>query len=141
MRITKEDIRERFEKYNDLYFGGILPRCKFHLHRTKRSPLGTYTYSFKNGKPIGEIWIAYNVEWSEETLCRVIVHEMIHHYVRVIEGKKGGIFGHNWRFKRQCKRIRKNYGVKINTCDYDIYFIGEKKPTNLFQKICRRLGF
>ena len=139
MRITKEDIKVRFDEYNKLYFGGCLSPCKYHIIREKRCPLGLYNPSFKNGKIIGHIWIAYQVDWEEDGLKEVIIHEMIHHYVQTIEGHKGGLFGHNWRFKRQCKRLKKEYGLNIRICSFDICRIGQKKPTNLFQRLRRRI--
>jgi len=137
MRITKEDIKVRFDEYNEKYFGGVLQPCKCHIAKEKSSALGLYNPSFKNGKTIGHIWIAYYVDWTEEDLRDTIVHEMIHHYTQTIEGHKGGLFGHNWRFKRQCKRLKKEYGLNIYILPYNIFRIGEKKPTNLFQKIRR----
>ena len=135
MKITKEDVIKRFNEYNLMYFNGILPQCKCHIIRENRSPLGLYNPAFKNGKVIGHIWIAHNVDWNEEDLRETIVHEMIHHYVQTIEGHKGGLFGHNWRFKRQCKRLKNEYGLVIHIYSFNICHIGQKKPTNLFQKI------
>lgn len=61
---------------------------------------GRYTYSVaKDSKKNGHIWIVYNVDWNEEDLCEVIIHEMVHHYVQMIEGHKGGLLGHNSKFK------------------------------------------
>ena len=91
----------------------------------------------RRGKLIGHIWIASNVDWNEEDLREVIVHEMIHHYVRMIEGHEGGLFGHNWRFKRQCKRLKRDYGLNIHIFSYNICRIGQKKPTNAFQRFRR----
>lgn len=64
------------------------------------SLLGRHTYSVaKDSKKIGHIWIAYNVDWNEEDLCEVVIHEMVHHYVQMIKGHKGGLLGHNRKFK------------------------------------------
>ena len=142
MKITKEDIVTRFNEYNKKYFDGILPSCKCHVIREKEhTPLGLYNPIERKGKLIGHIWIASNVDWNEEDLREVIVHEMIHHYVRMIEGYKGGLFGHNLRFKRQCKRLKDDYGLIINTTSYNICRIGQKKPTNSFQRFRRFIGF
>lgn len=94
----------RFEEYNKKYFDGVLPPCKCHVIREKEhTPLGLYNPIERRGKLIGHIWIASNVDWNEEDLREVIVHEIIHHYVRMIEGHEGGLFGHNWRFKDNVK--------------------------------------
>lgn len=142
MKITKEDIITRFNEYNKKYFDGILPTCKCHvIMKKEHTPLGLYNSIERKGKLIGHIWIASNVDWNEEDLREVIVHEMIHHYVRMIEGYKGGLFGHNLRFKRQCKRLKDDYGLIINTTSYNICRIGQKKPTNSFQRFRRFIGF
>lgn len=142
MKIAKEDIVTRFNEYNKKYFDGILPPCKCHVIKEKEhTPLGLYNPIERKGKLICHIWIASNVDWNEEDLREVIVHEMIHHYVRTIEGHKGGLFGHNWRFKRQCKRLKDDYGLIINTTSYNICRIGQKKPTNSFQRFRRFIGF
>lgn len=138
MKLKKEDILIRFEEYNKKYFDGVLPPCKCHVIRNKEhTPLGLYNPIKRRGKLIGHIWIASNVDWNEEDLREVIVHEMIHHYVRMIEGHKGGLFGHNWRFKRQCKRLKRDYGLNIHIISFNICRIGQKRPTNIFQKFRR----
>ena len=136
MKITKEDIKALFKKYNKLYFDGVLPSCKCHVFKG-RGVFGRYNYFRKgNGKYEGSIWIAYNVDWTEETLREVVVHEMIHHYVQTIEGRSGGLFGHNWRFHRQMRRLKKNYGLVIKVSG----LLNEKQPANLYQRIRRFLG-
>lgn len=139
MKITKEDIKTRFDEYNKKYFNGVLPSCKYHIFKSS-SFFGRYTYSVNRKINVGHIWIAYNADWHEEDLREVIIHEMIHHYVQMIEGHKGGLFGHNWRFQRQSKRLKEEYGIIIHIKYPHLYHIGEKKPTNFFQKIRRYIG-
>lgn len=115
-KITKEQIKDLYIKYNKLYFNGVLPKCKCHVFKG-RSCYGFYSYQ-KNNKAAG-IWIAYNVEWTEETLRECVVHEMIHHYIRTIEGHRGGLLGHNWRFRRQCRRLKKEFGINITVFGYE----------------------
>ena len=140
IEITKNFVKEKFKEYNELYFNGILPSCKCHIFKSNNF-FGRYTYSQTKKSNVGHIWIAYNVDWHEDDLREIIIHEMIHHYVQMIEGHKGGLLGHNWRFKRQCKRMKKEYGIAIHILYPHLYHIGQKKPTNLFQKIRRFLGF
>lgn len=127
-KITKEQIKDLYIKYNKLYFNGVLPKCKCHVFKGK-SCYGFYSYQ-KNNKAAG-IWIAYNVEWTEETLRECVVHEMIHHYVRTIEGHKGGLLGHNWRFRRQCRRLKKEFGINITIFGHEPH-IGVKKEKKQF---------
>ena len=139
MRIIKSDIKNRFEEYNKKYFNGILKSCKYHVFKSDGF-FGRYNHTINKNGILGHIWISYNVEWKEEDLQDIIIHEMIHHYVQTIEGHKGGLFGHNWRFKRQCKRLKKDHNIVIHISYRHLYHIGEKKPTNLFQKIRRYIG-
>ena len=140
MRITKEDIKERFKAYNQRYFDSALPACKCHIFKGN-SFVGRYNYSYNSkGTIVGHIWIAYNVDWDEESLQDIIVHEMTHHYVQAIEGHQGGLFGHNWRFRRKQKKIVKEHGIVIHTHYHHLFLIGEKKPTTHFQKFRRRWG-
>ena len=106
-RITKEDIRIRYKEYNRLYFCNQLKHCKFSVQ--KQSPLGTYTSKKeKDGTITGHIWIAYDVDWTEETLREVIIHEMIHHYVKTIDKRFSGLFGHGYPFLKQCRRLKRD---------------------------------
>ena len=141
MRVTAKDIKIRFDEYNKKYFNGVLLPCNCHVIIEKGGTLGFYAPIIKNGNIVGNIWISQDVDWNEEDLREVIIHEMIHHYIKTIEGHRGGLFGHNWRFKRQCKRLKKEYGLIIHSFSFDICHIGEKKPTNFFQKIRRFIGF
>ena len=111
-RITKEDIRIRYKEYNRLYFGNLLKHCDFSVQ--KMLCLGLYTHKKgKNGIIKGHIWITNDVDWVEEDLREVIIHEMIHHYVKTIERKWDGLFGHGRLFRRQCKRLKNDYGLNI----------------------------
>ena len=84
--MNKKIIKELYKEYNALYFNGALSLCDCHY--IKLDALGRYTN--QNGK--GKIWITNDVDWTEETLREVLVHEMIHHYVKTIEGKNEYLF-------------------------------------------------
>ena len=113
--ITKEAIKDQYDRYNAAYFGGELPKCRFYLIREKAGPFGRYTRLIgRNGKMEGRIWISKQVRWNEEALQETIVHEMIHHYLQAVKGKRGGLFGHNWRFRRECRKMKKRYGLEIH---------------------------
>lgn len=138
-RITKEDVRSRYKKYNRMYFDNRLGKCKFSVQ--KQWSFGTYTYKReKNGTTTGHIWIATNVDWTEEALREVIIHEMIHHYVKTIDMRFAGLFGHGWPFIKQCRRLKRDYGLKV-TVYSPIYHIGEKRPTGLWRIVKRLLCF
>ena len=120
MKITKEDLKVRFDEYNRQYFDSVLPRCEFSV--IKLRCLGSYMFSSgKNGKRKYRIRLTSDVNWTEESLRDVLIHEMIHHYVVVIDGCKGidgfswyGLFGHGKRFRRQVRRLKREHGLKIH---------------------------
>lgn len=125
-RITKEDIRIRYKEYNRLYFGNQLKHCHFSVQ--KMWCLGLYTHKKvdSNGIIEGHIWITNDVDWTEEDLREVIIHEMIHHYVKTIDRKWGGLFGHGRLFRRQCKRLKQDFGLNI-LIHYDLPRIKTKR--------------
>jgi hypothetical protein len=148
MKITKEDLKARFDEYNRLYFGSALPRCEFSV--TKLSCLGRYMFSSgKNGKRKYRIRLTSDVNWTEETLRDVLIHEMIHHYVVAIDGCKGidgfswySLFGHGKRFRRQVRRIKRKYGLKIHIHgDSNLYHKNERVPTTRWGKFVRRIYY
>ena len=112
-KITKEDIRVRYNEYNRLYFGNQLKHCKFSVQKMSWCE-GMYTYmKEKDGIIEGRIWLTNDIDWTEATLRETIIHEMIHHYVRTIDRQWGGLFGHGRLFRRQCKRLKRDYGLTI----------------------------
>ena len=124
-RITKDDIRTRYKEYNRLYFRNQLRHCDFSVQ--KMWCLGMYTHKKeKDGIIKGHIWITTDVDWTEEDLREVIIHEMIHHYVKTIDRKWGGLFGHGRLFRRQCKRLKEAYGLNI-FIHYDLPRIKTKR--------------
>lgn len=116
MTITPNDIKERFIRYNEMYFEGALKMCNFKVYNT-RHELGTYEPRTYRSRPIIKIarkpTVINQKEWTEEELKQTIVHEMVHHYVRDIL-KHTSIFSrHGWKFRKVCRRIEKRYGYKV----------------------------
>lgn len=107
MKPTKEYLKVKYKEFNKLYFNNILPKCEISV--IYMNYLGQYI--FQNN--IGHIYLSKKINEPKEFIDEVLIHEMIHHYVRTVEGKKGGLFGHNWRFRRQCKRLKKEFGLII----------------------------
>ena len=147
MKITKEDLKVRFDEYNRQYFDSVLPRCEFSV--IKLSCLGRYMFSSgKNGKRKYRIRLTSDVNWTEESLRDVLIHEMIHHYVVAIDGCKGidgfswyGLFGHGKRFRRQVRRIKRQFGQNIHIHPHHIYHIRERVPTSWWGKFVRRIYY
>lgn len=145
-KLTREEVEHRVAEYNRLYFDGVLPSCKVSVARL--NCLGTYCHwRDSRGRKRRRITIATNVDWTDETLRAVILHEMIHCYVRTIDGCEGvdgfswhGLFGHGRRFRRQCKRIKEQYGIDVPLFNSGVYRTDEKMPTTRWGKMMHYLS-
>lgn len=136
MVVTKELLKRLYKEYNEKYFYNKLGECDFSFFPKNLSILGKYnSKNDKNGKPKDKIWIGTSVIWTEEHLQRILIHEMIHMYVYRVEGHKyDGLLGHGWRFRRQCRRIRKNYGIEALKLP-NVEFINKKFSPKLWERI------
>ena len=86
MEITKELLKQKFVEYNKLYFNNELKMCRF-TYTYMRDVFGRYmTHTTPKGEIVGHIWISKSIDLNEEMLKELLVHEMIHHYVRTIDG-------------------------------------------------------
>ena len=115
MKVTKWLLRKKFIEYNKLYFDDKLDCCQFSFLNKSNSAYGKYVRK-KTAchKEESLISIGQCTIWNEESIREVLVHEMIHMYVETVEKKHfDGLVGHGWRFRRQCRRIRRNYGLRV----------------------------
>ena len=149
MKVTKGKLEQLFNEYNKLYFEDKLYYCKLMVvHST--GPVGWYVCDSKTkyGKLCGTIYIATNVDWTEENLHNVLIHEMIHHYVAQIDGHPHcdgytwyGLFGHGTHFRAQCKRIKRDFGLTIHIHGGPrIYLKEQKAPTTRWGKMIETIG-
>ena len=113
--LSKKEIKEKFDHYNKLFFEGKLGKCDFFWLISKRGFYGKYIgKQAKNGQIYSKIGITRSVQWTEDTLKELLVHEMIHMYISTVEGKShDGVLGHGKRFKAHCKRLKDNFGLVI----------------------------
>ena len=82
--ITKKEIEERFDRYNDLYFGGKVTKPKkFEVSTPIRNILGLTRpmYNKNTGQYSAALHISRLYNWTDENLRDVIVHEMIHLFI------------------------------------------------------------
>lgn len=111
--ITKDLLKEKYDEYNKMYFNGILPKCKFCF--ILPTNLGGYSYDKTSNGYQHRIGICKNViYWDNAILKEVLIHEMIHLYVQHVNNIGwDGVLGHGWHFKKQVRRLRKEFGLKI----------------------------
>lgn len=113
MEIAKEDLRLRFDEYNQLYFEGKLKRAKMGLlSKSFKTIVGIFEFEIDKNRRVKNpsIKVSKRIDWDEEKLRSVLLHEMAHLSVtlKYRKGKKHGI-----AFIKECKRIESQYNVKV----------------------------
>ena len=109
----KEDLKVRFDEYNQLYFDGKLKRAKMgFLSKSYKTIVGIFEFEIDQNRRVKNpsIKVSKRINWDEEKLRRVLLHEMAHLSVtqKYRKGKKHGI-----AFIKECKRIESQYNVKV----------------------------
>ena len=113
MKITKDDLQRRFDEYNQLYFDGKLKSAKMgFLSKSFKTLVGIFEFKIDNNRRVKDpsIKVSKRIDWDEEKLRRVLLHEMAHFSVtqKYKKDKKNGI-----AFIKECKRIESQYNVKV----------------------------
>jgi len=116
MEIAKEDLRLRFDEYNQLYFDGKLKRAKMGFLSTSfKTIVGLFEFEIDKNRRVKNpsIKVSKRIVGNEEKLKSILLHEMVHLSVtqKYRKGKKHGI-----AFIKQCKRIESQYNVTIWHC-------------------------
>ena len=121
MEITKKLLKEKYDEYNKLYFDDKLGKCEFGVLPAAYGYLGSYREKTdRKGHKYGRICLGKCILWNEEIFKNTLIHEMIHMFNHLVEGGLAhtwpfnGLFWHGFFFKRQCWRIKRKYGLKIN---------------------------
>lgn len=113
MKIMKDDLQRRFDEYNQLYFDGKLKSAKMgFLSKSFKTLVGIFEFKIDNNRRVKDpsIKVSKRIDWDEEKLRRVLLHEMAHFSVtqKYKKDKKHGI-----AFIKECKRIESQYNVKV----------------------------
>lgn len=113
MELTIEFLRNKFTEFNNRYYNGALMEPSFELFKSRR--LGGQ-YSWGNGMP-GKIRINVYYKRDERSYCEILLHEMIHLYIRQNKIKDNRAH-HGSAFKREMSRINSfgDYNVTLH-CD------------------------
>ena len=116
MEIIKEDLRQRFDEYNRLYFDGKLKSAKMgFLSKSFKTIVGIFEFEIDKNRRVKDrsIKISKRIVDDEDKLKRVLLHEMAHMSAtqKYNYNKKHGI-----AFIKECKRIESQYNVKVWHC-------------------------
>ena len=141
MTMTKEVLRLRFDEYNRMYFDGKLKRAKMgFLSKSFKTIVGIFEFEIDNNRRVKNpsIKISKRIDWDEEKLKSVLLHEMAHLSVtqKYKKGKKHGI-----AFIKECKRIESRYNVKVWHSWMRKGYIDNKESVFIFPFIlCRNIA-
>lgn len=125
---TVEYIQERFDLFNDRFFGGQLPPIPIRLSHAKGF-LGKLTYTRKkNSMPLFQWFRSANrpsyqyenfvlrinvrIDLPENVVEDTILHEMIHYYIAVNQWKDTS--AHGKLFRQEMNRINQQGGRHIS---------------------------
>lgn len=134
-------MKKNYDKYNELYFNGVLPEISFKVNRSKKT-WGYASYRwFSSGivKPL-EITMSNYYDSPEVVKLTTLLHEMIHiydytinprHFVR--NGRKVHYDAHGYWFKDECDRLKK-FGW-----DIEKYVTEEEKACSELSADAKRL--
>ena len=116
MKITKEDLKVRFDEYNRMYFDGKLRSAKMgFLSKSFKTIVGVFEFEIDKNQRVKNtsIKISKRINWDEEKLKSVLLHEMAHLSVtqKYRKSKKHGL-----AYIKECKRIESRYNVKVWHC-------------------------
>lgn len=102
-----------FNEYNNMCFGGELPRPILSLMHSKKM-LGYFSCDIDEDGEINNptIEISDSYEYTEDKLRDVLVHEMIHYYLAYTQ--KDLNFTHGKEFKRLANFFNSNFGMNIS---------------------------
>lgn len=146
--MTEQQIRAKFQEFNDLYFEGMLPQPKTIEFKFVKKYLGQFhwssCYRFLNGElnPNAYSVLRISTAWqmTDFELEKVIIHEMIHSWQWVV----GHCDNHGKYFKMKALEIntKTNYKYKIsrmtaienNTCLKSVCGKAEKCGVILYSK-------
>ncbi len=111
MQLTPSYIKQRFDKYNGLIFGGRLPDIPIRLSKA-RGYLGRFTYRIVKGKKTDfSLRFSTLYDLPEDLFDDVIIHEMIHYYLAFADKKDNK--PHGDLFCLFMNEINRKYGRNV----------------------------
>jgi hypothetical protein len=111
MTLTIQYIESAFNKYNVLYFNGLLRKPVFKITNSKNR-LGTLAIKISPfGAKSHTLSVSKYYDRTEKQYDNTIIHEMIHLYISQNNIIDNG--SHGRRFKAECARINK-YGWNLS---------------------------
>jgi hypothetical protein len=114
MKVILDDfnLMAYFTKYNNDYFGGVLPYPEFKIRKSYFT-LGYFSCNYDENYNLYNcvLEISNRYDYTEEQLRDIIVHEMIHYYLAYtgIDVK----MNHGKEFNKMARELNENFGLHI----------------------------
>ena len=114
IKLNKEIIAQRYDEYNALYFGNLLPKPrKIGFKRDLRYWAYVYTPMTPKGKfRTLHLCFCQLTNWTEEVFKNTLLHEMIHIEDALVHGKSPKP-SHGEHFFARMKELNDTYGLAI----------------------------
>ena len=127
MIVTTAWIEKNYNKFNNLYWNGMLPKISFKTSRSRNAwGFASFRYDFRNDTIIPlTITMSNYYDSPENVKIQTLLHEMIHiadytfhpeHFIR--NGRKvsaRSYDAHGYWFNTEAQRLSKESGYKIAT--------------------------
>lgn len=110
---TEFDVNDSFDRINQQFFNGRLPKCQFNLNLQKNY-LGFFKYGGRsNNKLINPILSVNGMyQYNSNQLDSIVGHEMIH-YALALNGTDANC-SHGQAFKQMAAQMNSALGLNIN---------------------------
>ena len=110
---TKDDLKEKFERFNKAYFHGRMKTPKFKINSWGTCYAGSFFWD-DDGTPYISLSKSGRQKMTEEKVDRVLLHEMIHYYCEGYLGIKFWLFlTHGPLFQLIRIHLNLKYGLHI----------------------------
>lgn len=122
------EVKSIFVKYNDLYFGNVLPIPMF---TTDNSVHAVACFKALKSKSTGKLFdstiiLSKAFDFTNKAkIENIILHEMIHYYIAYMDIKDDKI--HGYYFQREMKRINKLGNHNIEVYDTTLPLLNKKE--------------
>ena len=127
MELTIQYLNNAFNKYNNLFFNGVLPKIEIKISRTRNCFGRFWSRKERNGnqRPLF-IDISKYYKRSQYDIDCTLIHEMIHYYICFMGMKDNG--KHGMIFNRMACKIseKSNFNITVTSSIYGLETLKKK---------------
>lgn len=128
MELTVHYLNTAFNKYNNLFFNGVLPKIEIKISRTRNS-FGRFWHRTDRKTGIEtplHIDISKYYKRSQHDIDTTLIHEMIHYYICFMGMKDNG--KHGMIFKGMAREIseKSEFKITVTSSSYGLETLKKK---------------